>query len=151
MFRWLKKSTAVGSIHRTHSEWETEASGWRDGATETAEKAYRARPAIRSSPRRPADAPRDVGYPSPTSVPLSLRLEIVAPSVFIKGNASLTRVASAYLRNWYCLVPSGTSLRGLKVRVLPLRCDRPVISGPIHARFRWINLTGQRTQTYRSA
>lgn len=31
-----------------------------------------------------------------------------------------TRVASAYFLSWYCLVPSGTSLRGLKVRVLPL-------------------------------
>ncbi len=32
----------------------------------------------------------------------------------------LTRVASAYLRSWYCFVPSGTSLRGLNVRVFPL-------------------------------
>lgn len=32
----------------------------------------------------------------------------------------LTSVASAYFRSWYCLVPSGTSLRGLNVRVLPL-------------------------------
>jgi len=31
-----------------------------------------------------------------------------------------TSVASAYFLSWYCLVPSGTSLRGLKVRVLPL-------------------------------
>lgn len=31
-----------------------------------------------------------------------------------------TRVASAYFLNWYCFVPSGTSFRGLKVRVLPL-------------------------------
>jgi hypothetical protein len=31
-----------------------------------------------------------------------------------------TRVASAYFLSWYCFVPSGTSLRGLKVRVLPL-------------------------------
>jgi len=32
----------------------------------------------------------------------------------------LTNVASAYFRNWYCFVPSGMSLRGLNVRVLPL-------------------------------
>jgi hypothetical protein len=31
-----------------------------------------------------------------------------------------TSVASAYFLSWYCLVPSGTSLRGLKVRVFPL-------------------------------
>jgi len=32
----------------------------------------------------------------------------------------LTNVASAYFRSWYCFVPSGMSLRGLNVRVLPL-------------------------------
>jgi len=31
-----------------------------------------------------------------------------------------TNVASTYFLSWYCLVPSGTSLRGLKVRVFPL-------------------------------
>ena len=31
-----------------------------------------------------------------------------------------TNVASAYFLSWYCFVPSGTSLRGLKVRVFPL-------------------------------
>jgi len=38
----------------------------------------------------------------------------------------LTSVASAYFRNWYCFVPSGMSLRGLNVRVLPLFIVRVV-------------------------
>jgi hypothetical protein len=42
---------------------------------------------------------------------------------FKKGQKAaqvVTKVASAYFLSWYCLVPSGTSFRGLKVRVLPL-------------------------------
>jgi len=57
----------------------------------------------------------------------------------------LTNVASAYFRNWYCFVPSGMSLRGLNVRVLPLfvvriieTCENGDMSTP---------LTSQRTKT----
>ena len=44
-----------------------------------------------------------------------------------------TRVASAYFLSWYCLVPSGTSFRGLNVRVFPLSKESLVreISGPM--------------------
>lgn len=84
-------------------------------------------PATRSGPRRPAAAPRDEGCP----IPAAQSTARVSPAQLITAadpRSRRTRVASAYLRSWYCLVPSGTSLRGLNVRVLPLptrRCARP--------------------------
>ena len=60
------------------------------------------------------DADRVVQHPH-----LHLPVQLDAQSPLM-----LTSVASAYLRSWYCFVPSGTSLRGLKVRVLPLRSTR---------------------------
>ncbi len=100
--------------------------GFRDRTSETMGLAHRGRPAIRSGLRRPGDARRDGGCLSPTSIPVQHPPRNCSRVDKAKRNALLTNVASAYLRNWYCLVPSGTSLRGLKVRVLPLRsgCDQ---------------------------
>ena len=49
---------------------------------------------------------------------------LLRPGAVTASHRVMTRtsVASAYLRSWYCFVPSGTSLRGLNVRVLPLQC-----------------------------
>lgn len=126
MFKWLKKSTATGVRALSAIRTGTDLRAREDSIMK---KAHHAQPAIRSGLRRPVDAPRGEGCPSPASITLSMRLRIVATSISIeraKEGTLLTRVASAYLRNWYCLVPSGTSLRGLKVRVLPLRsaCDQ---------------------------
>lgn len=51
-------------------------------------------------------------------------------------------MASAYLRSWYCFVPSGTSFRGLKVRVLPLRAGSDIDQYHVSAQ-----LTGRRKKT----
>ena len=54
-----------------------------------------------------------------------------------------TKVASAYFLNWYCFVPSGTSLRGLKVRVFPLCSSRKFLIRLISSKWR----TGQKMKT----
>jgi hypothetical protein len=54
-------------------------------------------------------------------VPRSLDTRVVSYDHRRVSGAILTKVASAYFLSWYCLVPSGTSLRGLKVRVLALQ------------------------------
>lgn len=77
--------------------------------------------ATRSDPRPPAAALQGAGCLSPVQSP---RATAIGSGLYGSMLGGLTSVASAYLRSWYCFVPSGTSLRGLKVRVLPLAPPR---------------------------
>ena len=55
-----------------------------------------------------------------TQVPGALSRVNMAHLRWMMHKEERTNVASAYFLSWYCFVPSGTSLRGLKVRVFPL-------------------------------